>query len=122
MSTQRCRSEVVLATYAEWRYVRSTSFFLAVLVLPTLLLLLARPPRVLPLISVISLTCAAVAALAAWWRSSERNGARFNLWDLSGAYAFTGFAAAMLSEPQQVIEFWSASPEVPKPFEEVKPQ
>jgi hypothetical protein len=117
MSTQRCRSDIVLATYAEWRYLRAMSLFLAVLVLPILLLLLARPPLLLPLISAVSLTCAAVAALAAWWRSSGRNGPHFNLWDLSGAYAFTGFAAAMLSEPQQVVEFWNASVGISNPLE-----
>jgi hypothetical protein len=113
MSTQRCRSEVVLAAYNDWRYVRSTSLFLAVLVSPTVFFLLARPPLLLPWISVVSLTCAAVVAFVAWWTSSERNSARVNLWDLSGAYAFTGFAAAMLSEPQQVVEFFVGHLEIP---------
>lgn len=116
MSTQRCRSEVILATYAEWRHIRSISLLLAVVVLPFLLLLFAGPPLLLPLISVVSLTCAAVVALAAWWTSSKRNSARINLWDLSGAYAFTGFAAAMLSEPQQVMEFWAGSADAFSPF------
>ena len=71
MSTQRCRSEAIMATYAEWRYVRAMSLFLAVLVLAMLFLLLARPPLLLPLMSVILLICTAVAALAIWWTSCE---------------------------------------------------
>jgi len=112
MSTQRCRSEAILATYAEWRYVRAMSLFLAVLVLITTLLWLARPLLLLPLISVISLTIAAVAVLAVRWSSPEQNGARFNFWDLFGAYAFTGFAAAMLREPEREVEFSARSADV----------
>jgi len=98
MSTQRCRSEVILATYAEWRYVRAASLFLAILVLLTILLLFARPSLVLPLIGVIALACAAAAATAAWRRLSKQKGALFSVWDLSNAYAFTGFAAAMVKQ------------------------
>ena len=120
MSTQRCRSEVTLANYTDWRHVRSMSLLLAVLVSPILFLLLLRPPLLLPLISLVLLTCAAVFALAAWWTSSQRNSAYINLWDLSGAYAFTGFAAAMLSEPQQVMEFFAGPADVSNPFESVE--
>jgi hypothetical protein len=121
MSTQPCRSEDVPFAHIEWKHVRSASFLLAAVVSPILLLVLARPPLLLPLISLVSLTCAAVAAVAAWWTSSERNSARINLWDLSGAYAFTGFAAAMISEPQQVIEFWAGPADVSIPLEKLKP-
>jgi hypothetical protein len=93
---------------------------LAVLVLPILFLLLLQPPLLLPFINLVSLTCAAVVALAAWWTSSERNSAYVNLWDLSGAYAFTGLAAAMLSEPQQVMEYCAGATDVSNAFENVE--
>jgi len=48
---------------------------------------------------------AAVIALAAWCLSSSRQSAGITLWDVAGAYAFIGFAAGMLSDPQQVLEF-----------------
>jgi hypothetical protein len=96
MSSQRCRSEVILATYAEWRYVRAMSLFLAILVVLAILLLFARPSLLLPLIGVISLTCAVVAL--AVWVSSEQSRARFNLRELPSAYAFTGFADAMVKQ------------------------
>jgi hypothetical protein len=40
--------------------------------------------------------------------SADRNHPGITLWDVSGAYAFIGFAAGMLSDPQQVVEFWFA--------------
>jgi hypothetical protein len=59
----------------------------------------------LPLMSLIALVSAAVIALAAWCLSSNRHSAGITLWDVSGAYAFIGFAAGMLSDPRQVLEF-----------------
>ena len=59
----------------------------------------------LPSMSLIALAIAAIVALAAWCLSSDRHGAGITLWDVSGAYAFIGFAAGMLSDPQQVLEF-----------------
>jgi hypothetical protein len=53
--------------------------------------------------SLIALTISAIIALAAWCLSSDRHGAGITLWD--GAYAFIGFVAGMLSDPQQVLEF-----------------
>ena len=121
MSTQPFRSEDVSLVHTEWEHVRSTSLLLAAVVAPIVLLVLARPPLLLPLISLVSLMCAAVAAVAAWLTSSKRNSARINLWDLSGAYAFTGFAAAMISEPQQVMEFWTGPADASIPLEKLEP-
>jgi hypothetical protein len=47
----------------------------------------------------------AVVALVAWWPSSDRRGDGITLWDISGAYALTGYAAGMLSDLRQVLEF-----------------
>jgi hypothetical protein len=55
--------------------------------------------------SLIALAVSAIVALVAWCLSSDRRGAGITLWDVSGAYAFIGFAAGMLSDPQQVLEF-----------------
>ena len=43
--------------------------------------------------SLIALAFSAIVALAAWCLSSDRHGAGITLWDVSGAYAFIGFAA-----------------------------
>jgi hypothetical protein len=67
--------------------------------------LLARTPLLLPSMSLVALASAAVVALAAWCLSSDRHGAGITLWDVLGAYAFIGFAAGMLSDPHQVLQF-----------------
>lgn len=113
MSTQRRnRSAVASATHTDWRHVASAVLLSAVAVPPIGFLFLVKAPPVLPSISVIALASAAVIALAAWCMSSDRNSTGISLWDISGAYAFIGFAAAMLSDPQQVMEFLSAPAEV----------
>jgi len=78
---------------------------LALVVPPICFSLLARTSALLPLMSLIALASAAVIALAAWCLSSSRQSAGITLWDVAGAYAFIGFAAGMLSDPQQVLEF-----------------
>jgi hypothetical protein len=83
----------------------STFLLLTVTVPPIGFLLLARIPLLLPSMSLIALAISAIVALAAWCLSSDRQGAGITLWDVSGAYAFIGFAAGMLSDPQRVLEF-----------------
>jgi hypothetical protein len=80
---------------------------LLALVAPAILaLLLFKTPFVLPSLSVIALALAGVVALLAWATASKRDRAHITLWDLSGLYAFLGFAAGMLSEPEYLAEFW----------------
>jgi hypothetical protein len=74
---------------------------------PILSLLMFEAPLVLPSLSVISLGLAGIVALLAWATASKPDRAQITLWDLSGLYAFLGFAAGMLSEPQYLMEFWS---------------
>jgi hypothetical protein len=81
--------------------------FLALIMPPILSLILVKPPFVLPSVSVISLAMAGMIALLAWAIASKRDRGHITLWDLSGLYAFLGFAAGMLSEPEYVMEFWS---------------
>jgi hypothetical protein len=116
MSTQqRSSSAVALAPQTEWPHVTSAVLWLAIAVPLIGLLLLVRTPFVLPSINFVALASAAIIALAAWCMSADRNSPGISLWDVSGAYAFIGFAAGMLSDPQQVMEFWSVPSELDKP-------
>jgi hypothetical protein len=105
MSTgQRSRPAVASAVHTGWPHVVSAFLLLAVTVPPTGFFL-TRTPLLLPSMSLIALAVSAIVALVAWCLSSDRHGAGITLWDVSGAYAFIGFAAGMLSDPQQVLEF-----------------
>jgi hypothetical protein len=112
---QPSRSAVASAAHTEWSNLTSAVLVSAILVPLIGFLLLVRTEFLLPSISAIALASAAIIALAAWCMSSDRNSARISLWDVSGAYAFIGFAAAMLSEPQDVLEFLSVPPEIHEP-------
>jgi hypothetical protein len=106
MSTrQRSRPAVPPTVHAGWPHRVSAFLLLAVTVPLTGVLLLARTPLLVPSISLIALVISAIVALAAWCLASDRRGAGITLWDVSGAYAFVGLAAGMLSDPQQVLEF-----------------
>jgi hypothetical protein len=105
MSTrQRSRPTVASAVHTGWPHVVSAFLLLAVTVPPTGFFL-TRTPLLLPSMSLIALAVSAIVALVAWCLSSDQRGAGITLWDVSGAYAFIGFAAGMLSDPQQVLEF-----------------
>jgi hypothetical protein len=79
-------------------------------------LFLVRAPLVLPSLSAIALASAAVSAFIAWCMSSEHDGTGISLWDISGAYAFIGFSAGMLSEPQHVLDLLSMPAETRSQF------
>ena len=111
---QRNRSTVASVAHTEWPLMTAMVFLSAVAIPPIAFLFLVRPPLVLPSISVVALASAAIVALVAWCMSSKRQGRGITLWDVSGAYAFIGFAAGMLSDPHQVVEFWF----VPAPLHE----
>ena len=102
---QKSNSTVMPVARAEWRHATWVILVSALAVPPICLSLLARTSLVLPLTSLIALISAAVIALAAWCLSSDRHSAGITLWDVSGVYAFIGFAAGMLSDPRQVLEF-----------------
>lgn len=106
MSTrQKNNSTDIPVARAEWRHATWLVLVLALAVPPVSFSLLAKPSLLLPLTSLIALVSAAVIALAAWCLSSDRHSAGITLWDVSGAYAFIGVAAGMLSDPRQVLEF-----------------
>jgi len=62
-------------------------------------------PLVLPVLSLTALGCAAVLALAAYWRRAPRHVESTTLWDLAGGAALIGFAAGMLTGPEQILHF-----------------
>jgi len=57
---------------------------------------------VLPTLALSAFGCAAALLLVAWWRHAAHNGERITLWDIAGASALFGFAAATLGEPDHV--------------------
>ena len=63
-------------------------------------------PMVLPALCLAALGCAALLALVAYWRRAPRHVDSITLWDLSGAVALIGFAAGMLSSPDQILTFF----------------
>jgi hypothetical protein len=104
---QRNRSAVASAAHVECPLMTAMALSSAVAIPPIVFLFLVQPPLVLPSMSALALVSAAVVALVAWCLSSKRQSRGITLWDVSGAYAFIGFAAGMLSDPQQVVELWS---------------
>ena len=81
--------------------------FLAAIIPTIAFLLFVKTPLILPSLSLISLLIAGLVAAAAWMMRARRERQGITLWDVSGAYAFVGFAAGMLSEPMQVVELMS---------------
>jgi 4-hydroxybenzoate polyprenyltransferase len=77
---------------------------IAVLAL-TLIWLMPAPLR-LPALSLASVTIAGALALVAWWMHAKRRTERVNLWDVAGAFAFIGFAAGMISQPEYVVQLF----------------
>ncbi len=69
-----------------------------------LLVWLLPPPLVLPVFGMLSLAAAAVSAVVAWRGHADRDVEGFSAWDAAGAFAFIGFAATLLSEPEHVLE------------------
>ncbi len=60
----------------------------------------------LPALSLVSLATAAAAALIAWWTHANPRTGHINVWDIAGACAFIGFAAGMISQPEQVLSLF----------------
>lgn len=71
----------------------------------TALLSAAHLPRslLLPTLSVAMIALAGVVAAAAWRFHHPRVPGRLSYWDLAGALTLFGIAAALLSDPAEVI-------------------
>ena len=74
-----------------------------------LLVLWLPSPLVLPALSLALLAGAALVALLAWQRPRPHQ-SLLGYWDLAGALTFIGIAAALLSEPDQVLPLLETVP------------
>jgi len=92
---------------------RGAAIFAGVALAGLPLLALARlipAPLLLPTLSIVLLAISGLCALLAWRLNVRRRHDRIDLWDLAGACAFVGFAAAMLSQPEHVLDGPGAGP------------
>jgi len=83
----------------------ATLAVLTVLAAAPILLVAAVMPRplVLPTLSLTAIAAAALIALFAWTRRARQRGDTLTAWDVAGACALIGCGAAMLSEPENVL-------------------
>jgi hypothetical protein len=80
------------------------AFITALAAAPMIVIAAVVPrPLVLPVLSLAAVAAAALAALAAWAARARRHGDSLTAWDIAGACALIGCAAAMLSEPENVL-------------------
>ena len=83
----------------------SAAVLVATAAMPVLVIaLLVPPPQVLPVFGTVSIVAAGLVGLFAFCSGAAREGNHITAWDLAGACAFIGFAAGMLSEPEQVVQ------------------
>lgn len=66
------------------------------------LMALVPAPLVMPGVSLLAVVFAGAAALIAWWARAERNADVVTPWDISGAFALIGCAAAILGDSESV--------------------
>ena len=67
-----------------------------------LMIRLLEPGLILPALSILLFSHAAIAAIVAVSIHADRNSKHVTLWDIAGAFALMGCAAAIFSEPDQV--------------------
>ena len=81
---------------------------LTALAAASVVLLVSLTPRllILPVFSLAALAVAGLAALLGWVFRAPWHGGNITIWDISGAFAFIGFAAAMLSKPEHVLDLF----------------
>lgn len=100
---------------------RSVAILAPHLALSLLVLLAAAPivlvaalvPRVavLPTLSLVAIVIAAIAGAMAWWRNASRHAAGVTLWDVAGALMLIGCAAAMMSQPENLMQVFGHTQE-----------
>jgi hypothetical protein len=84
---------------------------LALLAAAPIALAAALMPRaaVLPALSLAALALAGVLGGIAWWRKASRHAASVTLWDAAGACVLIGCAAAMLSQPENLLQVFAST-------------
>ena len=65
-----------------------------------------EPHLVLPALSVVFFSAAALAAVTAFSIRARRNTVTVNLWDVAGGLVITGCAASVIGEPEQVAQLF----------------
>jgi hypothetical protein len=105
-----CQRNGMIASNARWTKRKAASresfcilALLSVLIAaPAFLIIrLLEPELVLPALSILFFSDAAIAAIVA-----RRNSENVMLWDIAGAFTMMGCAAAIFSEPDQVALFF----------------
>jgi hypothetical protein len=95
------------ATEAALQYLKphaTLAVLTALAAMPIILIAAAVPrPLVLPVLSLAAFAVAALVALLAWTSRAKRRGDTLTAWDIAGACALIGCGAAMLSEPENVL-------------------
>ena len=77
------------------------------IVVPAFLMIrLLEPGFVLPAFSILLFSDAAIAAILARAIRASRTSESVTLWDIAGAFTMIGCAAAIFSEPDQVVRFF----------------
>ncbi len=86
----------------------ATTVELIVLVaVPAILLATFTPrPLFLPVLSLAALAVAGLAALVAWAGKAEWRGNRATIWEIAGAFAFVGGAAAAFCQTETVLQLF----------------
>jgi hypothetical protein len=110
-----CQGEQMIASNARWirRNVPSLESFgilalLSLLVAAQVFMMihLLEPGFVLPAFSILLFSDAAIAAIVARAIHARRNSQNVTLWDVAGAFTMMGCAAAIFSEPDQVVRLF----------------
>jgi hypothetical protein len=69
-----------------------------------MLMIVVLVPLILPVLSIVAIVSAGVVALFAWCSGEDHSSDRFTAWDVSGACAFIGCAAGMLTRPEHIMQ------------------
>lgn len=79
---------------------------LALFAAAPLFVIAALVPRAvfLPSVSLAAIAAAATTAFMAWWFGARRHSQTITLWDIAGAFVLIGCAAAMMSEPESLLQ------------------
>ena len=73
---------------------------------PAFLIRLLEPGFILPALSILLFSLAAISAILAVSIHANSNSKNVTLWDIAGAFTMIGCAAAIFSEPDQVVRFF----------------
>jgi hypothetical protein len=81
--------------------------------LVVLAMVLFPGPLFLPVLSLVAGGIAAIVGLFAWRTKASPSGDRVTAWDISGAFVFIACAAAILSQPQDVLHLFGQAIDAP---------